>query len=106
MYKNLIFRLMLMFSVSILGCEYNDKEVNNNQNLLNEKSQIVNGDEEKAPEFTLNTTEGNQISLSDYRGKVVILDFWATWCPPCRKGIPDLIELQKEYKGDIVIIGI
>lgn len=47
------------------------------------------------------------INLSDYKGKVVILDFWATWCPPCRAGIPDLVELKEKY-GDknFEIIGI
>ncbi len=50
---------------------------------------------------------GKMLKLSDYRGKVVVIDFWATWCPPCRKGIPDLIELKKEYKGkDFEIIGV
>jgi len=47
------------------------------------------------------------INLVDYRGKVVLLDFWATWCPPCRKGIPDLIELKNEFKNkDFEIVGI
>lgn len=47
------------------------------------------------------------VSLSDYKGKVVVLDFWATWCPPCRKGIPDLIELKNEYgKNNVEVIGI
>ena len=57
----------------------------------------------------------NLTNLSDFKGKVIILDFWATWCPPCRKGIPDLIEIKKEFKDwkgkndqtdDITVIGI
>ncbi|PKL84036.1 MAG: alkyl hydroperoxide reductase [Ignavibacteriae bacterium HGW-Ignavibacteriae-3] len=60
-----------------------------------------------APDFTLPTSDGKVITLSDLKGKVVIIDFWATWCPPCRKGIPDLIQLKKKYgaKG-FEIVGI
>lgn len=51
----------------------------------------------RAPDFRIRTLESRELSLSDFRGKVLILDFWATWCPPCRDEIPLLIELKKEY---------
>jgi len=65
-----------------------------------------NPDNKKAPEIVLKTLEGKTVKLSDYKGKIVIVDFWATWCPPCRKGIPDLIELQKTYSKYLVVLGI
>ncbi len=59
----------------------------------------------KAPDFTLLDLEGNVVKLSDYRGKVVLVNFFATYCPPCRYEIPDFIKLQKELgpKGFQVI---
>lgn len=51
----------------------------------------------QAPDFTLNDLDGQPVSLSSYAGKVVILDFWATWCAPCRYEVPHLVELQQRY---------
>ena len=60
-----------------------------------------------APAFTLPDLNGKLVSLADFRGKVVILDFWATWCPPCKKEIPDFIDLQKQYGSQgVQFIGI
>lgn len=49
--------------------------------------------------FTLKNLEGQDVSYSDYAGKIVILDFWDTWCPPCKAEIPHFIEIQKEYQA-------
>jgi peroxiredoxin len=60
-----------------------------------------------APAWALKSVEGKQLKSADYLGKVVILDFWATWCPPCRAEIPSFIQLQKQYgKDGLVVVGI
>jgi thiol-disulfide isomerase/thioredoxin len=59
-----------------------------------------------APPFTMKDLSGETISSSAFPGKVVLLSFWATWCPPCRLEIPELIDLQKRYKDKLQIIGI
>jgi peroxiredoxin len=59
------------------------------------------------PAFTLPDLDGNTVSLSDFAGKVVIIDLWATWCPPCKKEIPFLVSLYEEFKDQgLVIVGI
>jgi cytochrome c biogenesis protein CcmG, thiol:disulfide interchange protein DsbE len=60
-----------------------------------------------APNFSLPDLNGQQLDLSSYRGKVVLLDFWATWCDPCREEIPHLVELQSKYGSQgFEIIGV
>jgi len=60
-----------------------------------------------APEFSLPELSGQTLVLSAYRGKVVVLDFWATWCDPCREEIPHLVDLQNKYRDQgLQIIGI
>ena len=60
-----------------------------------------------APDFTLTQVDGRPLQLSSYRGKVVLLDFWATWCDPCRDEIPHFVELQQKYGNQgLQIIGV
>ena len=62
----------------------------------------------QAPDFTLPGTDGKTYSLKDFRGKTLIIDFWATWCPDCREEMPQLLALQKKLNGrkDIVMVGV
>ncbi len=68
------------------------------------------GQEEEATyvnDFTLMDLDKNEVSLSDFQGKIVILNFWATWCPPCREEIPDFIEVNNLYKDkNVQLIGV
>jgi peroxiredoxin len=59
-----------------------------------------------APDFTLTTLTGETFTLSDLRGKPVVLNFWATWCPPCRAELPELQAAAERYQGEIVIAGV
>lgn len=63
----------------------------------------------KAPDFSLKDQYGVVHSLKKYKGKVIFLNFWATWCPPCKKEMPDIENIYKEYgknKKDVVILGV
>jgi thiol-disulfide isomerase/thioredoxin len=59
-----------------------------------------------APAFQLNDLEGRPLSLEEAKGKIVLLNFWATWCGPCRAEIPDLVDLQKRYADKLEIIAL
>lgn len=61
----------------------------------------------KAPDFTLYDADGREVRLSDFEGKVVLIDFWATWCPPCQESLAELESLSHKFRdSEIVIIGI
>ncbi|MEO8399330.1 MAG: TlpA disulfide reductase family protein [Ignavibacteriaceae bacterium] len=109
--KTILYIVIVSFSsfVSFACQNKNISEKNDNESLKNNKEPNQTSQsksEETASNFSLQSIDGKEISMEDYEGKIIILDFWATWCGPCRKGIPDLVELQKKYKDDLVIIGI
>lgn len=60
-----------------------------------------------APDFSLMDLQGNKISISSLKGKVIVLNFWASWCPPCKAEIPDFVKIYQTYKDKgLVIIGV
>jgi thiol-disulfide isomerase/thioredoxin len=63
-------------------------------------------DPDPAPDFKVKDLDGKEINLEAYKGKVILLNFWASWCGPCRAEIPGLIDLQNKYKDRVQIIGL
>ena len=62
--------------------------------------------EKKAPSLVLKDMNGKTVRLSDFKGKVVLLNFWATWCSPCAAEVPELVKWQSEYKDKLQILGV
>ncbi len=61
---------------------------------------------DKAADFTLTTLEGEEVSLSDYKGKPVFLNFWATWCPPCKEEMPDIQSFSDVHGEDVAVLSV
>ncbi|WP_456443157.1 TlpA family protein disulfide reductase [Caldithrix abyssi] len=101
---------VLIIFVAILMLNGANNSSNAESSMTDVPSQSVAQQDEQYPEapaFTLNDLNGKEVSLSDFKGKVVFVNFWATWCPPCRKEIPAFIELIDKYGDDgFVILGV
>lgn len=115
-----IFILIIAFTLTIFsGCSSDSKSPKTSSNEAvaqtapssqprfdDKTGLIVEADAPEAPPWTMKGIDGKNYSLDQFQGKVIIIDFWDTWCPPCIKGIPDLIELYDEYeKEGLVVVG-
>ncbi len=91
----------IMLFAAMVGCAQKDSSPPQTNAIPRPANAI------KAPDFTLKTVDGKDFTLADYAGKVILLNFWGTWCPPCRREIPDFIKLYDRYQDDgLEIVGI
>lgn len=110
--------LIMIIGGSAKTFDYTNKESTNkveqvqnkdDKNAQSSKDNSTKEDKIKAPDFSLVDQYGKTHKLSDYRGKVVFLNFWATWCPPCKGELPHIEEVYKEYENnnkDVIILGV
>ena len=102
-----IFTLMIFCFIVVSSCDNSTAQQKNQQLKKTGNNKPLNANSMVAPDFSLADLDGNTITLQQMKGKVVLLNFWGTWCGPCRKEIPDFINLSKKYKKDgLEIIGI
>jgi len=91
MKKTAVILAAVFLAASLIGCE---------------SSRAERAALQKAQDFELEDINGRHFKLSDWSGKVIVLNFFATWCPPCRTEMPDFSQIQKEYAGKVGVIGI
>lgn len=97
--------ILIILIVGMLGWAIYEYALDTSDDKTEESSEN-NGlsKNDKAPDFALKTLDGKQVKLSDYKGKRVIINFWATWCPPCRAEMPDLKKINE--KEDVEVLGV
>jgi len=106
MLKTAIFSTLLTLTLFLQACSKSDNSNTNNtsaNNMISKEQYVLTGLDKK--KYVV-TKELNGFSLEGAKGKVVIFDLFATWCPPCRATAPHLSALKKKYKDDLVVIGV
>ncbi|MCR4427928.1 MAG: TlpA family protein disulfide reductase [Caldiserica bacterium] len=106
MNKKLFFLTLTMISLVLLGSCGSNSSVNSPIPSESPPPQPSEPGGNLAPDFEAQTLSGEKISLSALRGKIVILNFWATWCPPCRQEIPELNTFWEKNKEKVAFYGI
>lgn len=98
---------LILTSLSACGNQQEDQEKGKSPEAKVPAGTVVGANKgDLAPDFNLKNIAGGQLELSSLRGKAVIIDFWDTWCPPCRKALPHLEAISESYADDLVVVGV
>ncbi len=89
--KKLVYHLIFLVSLTLIACDRKDKQMPGASGGASQNK--------AAADITVTSLNGSRQKLSDLKGKVVMLNFWATWCPPCREEIPSMMKLNKMMEG-------
>lgn len=102
--------IIIVFIVGLVGWTVYDFAINNDAEQADPEANIEHTDAETglekgnlAPDFELETIDGETVKLSDYRGEKVLLNFWATWCPPCRAEMPDMQKYHEDHEEGVIL---
>lgn len=112
MIKRAIIGILLLAAVAIIVINFFEEDaqpIDTGESASAQDESLAEGlsQGQAAPDFTLTDQNGDTVQLSDYRGKKVILNFWATWCPPCRAEMPHMQEFhENNADGDVVILAV
>lgn len=108
MKKFIYLSLSVLALLSLAACSGKKEEQNNNSNGSSSSQTAVSqyGVGQPAPDFTLESMDGKTVKLSDYKGKKVYLKFWASWCGPCKRSMPELEELAAKEGKDFEILSV
>jgi peroxiredoxin len=109
MVKKIIAAVLLLGLLTVAIVQAVDKKAetpkkNNSDTAETQAQGLKIGD--KAPDFELKTLTGETVKLSSYKGKKVMLNFWATWCPPCKAEMPEMEQFYKQSNNDVVILAV
>ncbi|AIY05417.1 thiol:disulfide interchange protein [Planococcus sp. PAMC 21323] len=109
MIKKILFAVLFLAAIAIIANNFIEKDSESTQSKVDSNQSASTGltPGAEAPDFTLTDQNGETVRLSDYRGKKVILNFWATWCPPCRAEMPHMQEFhENNVESDVEILAV